>query len=285
MSNDVYQIITDQILAKLESGTIPWRKPWSSVKASGGTRPRNLEGRCYSGSNWFLLGMLDYQTPIFGTYKMIQAAGGQVRKGEKGIPVVYWKMLDCKDEKEPSKVKKVPMLRYYMVFNVEQCDGLNLPEPEPMAPFDPIQDAEAIWNRYAGKPSLKHGGDRACYIPALDSIHLPEPGTFIDPASYYNTLFHEMGHSTGHESRLNRELSQVQEKYSREELIAELSAAFLSAQCGLDSTLDQSAAYIANWLGFLKSDPKAFVLAAGKAQKAADRILGITKTESAIEAA
>ena len=278
----VYEIITEQILTKLSQGTCPWRKPWSSLKASGGTRPRNLDNRCYSGSNWFLLTMLDFERPIFGTFKHIQAHGGQVRKGEKGFPVIFWKQMTAKDEKTGEE-KKIPMLRYYTVFNVSQCEGLELPADEttiePVNQFQAIADAEAIWNGYQGKPSLKHGGDRACYIPSWDEINMPPTKAFEDPAMYYNTLFHEAGHSTGHTSRLNREFGAKfgSELYSREELVAELSAAFLGAECGLDSTLDQSASYIKSWLKFLESDPKAFVLAAGKAQRAADLILGRVK--------
>jgi len=169
----VYEIITQAILSKLEAGTCPWKKPWSSVKASGGTRPRNLDNRCYSGSNWFLLSMLDYASPIFGTFKQVQAHGGQVKKGAHGFPVVFWKQAKIKDEKTQEE-KIIPMLRYYTVFNVEQCDGLDIPaEPSSQPdPFDAIEDAEAVWNNYQGRPSLKFGGDRACYIPAWDEIHL-----------------------------------------------------------------------------------------------------------------
>lgn len=280
-SPNVYQIITDQILAKLQAGTCPWKKSWSESKASGGTRPMNLDHRCYHGTNWFLLSMLGFDRPIFGTFKQIQAHGGQVIKGSKGFPVIFWKQMKTTDEKTGEE-KTIPMLRYYTVFNVAQCEGLELapiPTAEPVDQFQAIADAEAIWTNYQGKPGLIHSGSQPCYIPALDQIRMPIQTAFDSPADYYSTLFHEAGHSTGHTSRLNREFGAKfgSELYSREELVAELTAAFLGAECGLDATLDQAAAYIKSWLRFLESDPKAFVLAAGKAQRAADHILGKAK--------
>lgn len=280
-----YEVITERIASMLAGGKIPWRRPWSALKASGNTRPRNVAGNLYRGANWFLLGMLPYQHPIYLTFKQAVALGGTVRKGEKGIPVLFWKMLEVSEENasDADQVgKRIPFARYYTVFNVEQCEGLNLELPEaPAAPaeFDPIVGAEAIWAAMPAQPSLAHGGNRACYIPGLDSIRMPPRHAFALAEGYYETLFHEMGHSTGHASRLNRkEIVSGSyfgaQDYSLEELVAELCAAFLCAEVGIDqAVVENQAAYIQGWLEKLRAEPQAFVVAAARAQKAADFIL------------
>jgi antirestriction protein ArdC len=277
---DVYQDVTDRIIAQLEAGTIPWRKPWRCVD---GTTPRNLvSGKPYRGINLLLLSMTPYASPYWMTFKQAQSKGGRVRKGEKSTLVVFWRMLKVEDPAAPKGFKTIPMLRHYRIFNVEQCDGIDVPEPAELPDFDPIDECEAIWSGFKGKPPVSFGGDSACYMPQLDAMRMPVREGFASPQAFYLTLFHESIHSTGHPSRLGRfaETDGPQafgsESYAKEELVAEMGSAMLGTVAGLDPSawLPQSAAYIASWLKSLRNDPKMVVGAAGKAQRAAEHILG-----------
>jgi antirestriction protein ArdC len=283
----VYEIVTERILALLEKGVAPWRKSWASAQT-----PRNLNsGRPYRGLNVFLLEPQGYSSPWWLTYRQAKERGATVRQGEKASPVIFWKKLDA-DKAEPDPVTgktRAPfVLRYYSVFNSEQCDGLNLatPEAEPRV-VDPIEAAEALLRGLPeNAPPVIHGGTRACYFPALDKIHVPERASFSSPEHFYSTLFHELGHSTGHASRLNRpevmKTSFGTHSYSREELVAEMTAAFLTAEAGISQpVIENQAAYLAHWIEALKSDSRAVVLAAGAAQKAADWLLRRSVTDVA----
>lgn len=279
----VYEIVTERILAALDKGVVPWRMPWRTRGGSG--IPKNLVSKKeYRGVNIFLLGAQGYASPWWVTYKQAAAKGGQVRKGEKSTPVVFWKMYDSKTRvRKDGTPDKAFVLRYYNVFNVAQCDGLNVPEApteETPADFNPIGECEKVVLAYKTTPRIEHGGSRACYIPSFDKILMPERESFEDPESYYSTLFHEMVHSTGHENRLNRDgiMNPIRfgsHEYSFEELVAECGAAFLCAHAGIiDATLDNSAAYIDSWRKKLSKEPKWLVEASGKAAKASDYILG-----------
>lgn len=278
---DAYQIMTDRICALLEKGEIPWRRPW---KQSGGLMPQNLRSRKeYRGINPLLLACAGYSSPYWLTYKQASELGGQVRKGESGFPVVFWKWLDGKD-RDTGEAKRIPLLRYYTVFNVAQCDGLDGKVPDhgidPGAAFDPIERCERVVSGYSGAPEIRSGGDRACYSPARDLVMMPERTAFSTAESYYSVLFHELGHSTGHASRLKRDgitdtVMFGSHEYSKEELVAEMTAAFLSGHCAIDGqTVENSAAYIQSWLKKLRNDKSMIVSAAAQAQKAADLILG-----------
>jgi antirestriction protein ArdC len=293
-----YEVITDRIASMLSGGKIPWRRPWNALRAAGSLRPRNaVSGSLYRGANWFLLGLLPYQHPVFLTFKQALALGGSVRKGEHGFPVIFWKLLEVTEENAADADavgRRVPLLRTYTVFNIEQCDGLNLVLPEaPAAPveFDPVAEAEAIWDGMPSRPELRYGGDRACYIPGLDQIRMPIRSAFPTAEGFYETLFHEAGHSSGAASRLNRkEIVSGSyfgaRDYSLEELVAELCAAFLCAEAGVDQpVLENQAAYIQGWLSKLQAEPQAFVTAAARAQKAADFILRRGTIEKPEEAA
>jgi antirestriction protein ArdC len=276
---DVYSIITERIVSQLEAGTVPWRKPW---KAQNGGNPANFGSRkVYRGINWFLLSFSPYSCPFWLTYKQAAELKGNVRKGEKGTPVVFWNWVDSKTEKDATgKPKKIPFLKYYTVFNVEQCEGIEWkPETIEGADFNPISEAESIVRAMPRAPALAHGGDRAYYRPSTDSVQMPKAETFDTAGNYYSTLFHELAHSTGHASRLNRkgvaELAAFGgETYAKEELVAEMGAAFLCAVSGIDNTLPASASYIQGWLKQLKEDAKLVVHAAAQGQRAADFILG-----------
>ena len=289
--SNVYKIITQQILNLLEQGTIPWKRPWSITQSDD---PVNIRGTPYRGANYFLLSCLGYDRPIFLTYKQSLELGGNVKQGEKGIPVVYWRLIDVKEIDKVTgevEIKRVPFLRYYTVFNIEQCENIKLPAQfsntnQPPPDFDPIEAAEAIWTGYPNPPVLHHRGNRAYYRLGTDEIVMPPLHSFEKREEYYSTLFHEMGHSTRHNTRLHREFgrSKVQHGYAREELVAEMTSAFLCGRAGISQpVLENQAAYLASWSKNLKDDPKLFVVAAGHAQKAADHILNAKATEEATE--
>ena len=270
---DVYQIVTDRVIEALEAGVVPWRKPWS-----GGT-PSNLVSRkAYRGINAFLLSLSRFSSPYWLSYKQAQSLGGCVRKGEKGTPVVFWNWVE-KTNEASGKVEKIPFLRYYTVFNAEQCEGLTLPDSETSkGEFSPIEEAEKVFPAYVNGPTLAHGGGSAHYVPARDHVQMPVRESFDRPENYYHTLFHELIHSTGHDSRLKRAgIAEIaafgSQTYAKEELVAEMGAAFLSAKVGIENTLPQTASYVQGWLKALRNDRKLVVHAAAAAQKACDRIL------------
>ncbi len=281
MKTDIYQIVTDRIVSALEKGVCPWRRPWSTLAIS----PFNYDSQTrYKGVNWFLLTVLGYELPYFLTYKQVTDLNGTVKKGSKGIPVVFWKMMEKQPTKEGEKVKKVPLLRYYTVFNASQIEGIEFPAVNNRTgtEFNPVAIAEAVVAGWTGKPVIEHGYRQACYIPAQDVVRMPSPGSFDSPSAYYSTLFHELGHATGATNRLDRDMSGNfgSESYSREELVAEMTSAFLCAHCGIDNAvIEQQAAYLDNWLKALKADPKLVVTAATQAQRAATLILG-TQTQT-----
>lgn len=275
----VYEIITERIIEQLDKGTIPWRKPWQQIGM-----PRNLvSNKGYQGINIVLLGCQGYSSPYWLTRNQAKQMGGSIKEGEKPSMITFWKFLESFDDQ--GKKRTLPLLRYYKVFNVEQFEELKLPaharvENQP-TPFEPIAAAEKVLSGYPLAPPVTHGGDRACYAPREDAINMPKPEAFESEDSYYATLFHELGHSTGHSSRLDRFENETlispfgSEDYSKEELIAEFCSAFLSAECNLNQEgLERSAAYIQSWKKKLQEDPKLVVQAAGKAHKAASWIMG-----------
>ena len=280
MKNPAYDRITDRITALLEQGTVPWQKPW---KARTGL-PRNFVSKHpYRGINVFLLLAMMYESPFWLTFRQVSQLGGSVRKGEKACPVVFWKQTTTED-KESSEQKKKYLLRFYHVFNVSQCDGLKI-GTEPVQE-NVIAKPEEIVAQMPQPPILKHGMTHAYYSPHEDCVGLPPRERFERTEDYYSTVFHELVHSTGHEKRLKR--TTLAEKsgfgsnpYCKEELIAEMGAAFL---CGLaeigERTIDNSAAYLNGWLEQLRHDKMLIVQAAAQAQKAADFILGRTFAES-----
>jgi antirestriction protein ArdC len=283
-SFDLYQVVTDQVVAMLESGVAPWRSPILGRQSAG--YPRNLaSGKKYRGVNVFLLAFTayakGYESAHWLTMKQANGRGGNIRKGEKSSLVVFWKPLESVDAKTGEK-KESFVLRYYNVFNADQCDGIAAPDAGTFTPidFNPIEAAEKIANGYANGPTVNHGGSQAYYRPSTDAVQLPEPTRFASPEEYYGTRFHELAHSTGHSSRLGRGLDTDPKPfgspdYGKEELIAELCAAFLCGHASITpATLANSAAYLDGWIHTLKQDKKLIVSSAGAAQRAADWILG-----------
>ena len=296
MALDIYQTVTDRILELLDQGTVPWRQPFKRGSGGESGLPKNLiSNKAYRGINVFLLAvtaMLEgYDSPYWLTFKQARERDAHVRKGEKGSLVIFWKQYATTDKKTGEPVN-VPVMRHYTLFNAMQCEGLELPnapetEAEPEAeetPFEPIVEAMAIVNGYQGAPHIEHRSGRAFYRPSQDLVSLPEPKEFVDRESYYTTLFHELAHSTGHSKRLDRGMNTKSAQfgsvpYSKEELVAEMGAAFLAAASGISPpTIEQSAAYIESWRKKLKGDKKLVVQAAGAGQKAADWILGTSQS-------
>lgn len=283
---DVYAMITDRIIAQMEKGEVPWRKPW----ADGQTPTNLISGKPYRGINTLLLGSAGYNRNLFLTFKQAKELGASIRKGEKSLPVVFWNSMEKEDPKTGEK-KSVGMLRYYNVFNIEQCD--NIPQEKIPAQIervhDPVKECEDIVAQMPNPPSIHHIGDQAYYHPTSDMISLPNPEKFETVEEYYSTLFHEVVHSSGHESRLNRkEVASLikfgSEDYAIEELTAEIGATFLKTRAGISmDKIENNAAYIQHWLTKLRNDKRFIIHASGQAQKAADYILKERDIDKEIE--
>lgn len=287
MRNDLYQRITDRIVSQLEQGVRPWMQPWSAG-ADGAriVRPLRFNGEPYNGINvvmlWSAAQEKGYAAPIWMTFKQALAFEAHVRKGEQGSLVVYADKLVRKgsDDAGEESERVIPYLKSYTVFNVEQFEGLPArfyAKPEPKGQLvRRIEHADAFFA--ATCASIVHGGSRACYVARTDNIHMPCIDCFRDAESYYATLAHETTHWTSHPSRLAREFGRQRwgdEGYAMEELVAELGAAFLSADLDLTPEVrDDHAAYIASWIKVLKNDKRAIFAAVSHAQKAVDFLHG-----------
>ena len=292
MRADVYQRVTDQIVSELEKGVRPWLKPWNAEHAAGRiTRPLRGNLVPYQGINiimlWSEAMAKGFTAPIWMTFKQALELGACVRKGEKGSLVVYASSItrtetDAATGEEAER--DIPFMKGYTVFNVEQIDGLpaqyHAPAAERLDPVQRIAHADAFFSSTAAQ--IQHGGNRAYYSVSADHVQMPPFETFRDAESYYATLAHEMTHWTRHPNRLDRDFGRKRfgdEGYAMEELVAELGAAFLSAD--LDLTLEprgDHAAYIENWLTVLKQDRRAIFTAASHAQRAADFLHGLQQT-------
>lgn len=296
---DVYQILTDKIITLLQQGVIPWQQEWNPL----GTACNYVTGKAYRGINALLLNCNHFKHPYYLTFKQASDLGGRVRKGSKAEVVTYWDILyRNKDTGKnlsqiqansmtASQVEKTLFLRYYNVFNVADVEGVNFTFPElnqrPL--HQKIEACEQIIEEIRNRPALRFGGSEAYYSSTEDLVNMPDMQLFQSPESFYCVFFHELVHATGHPSRLARKAEgQVNhfgsELYSKEELVAELGATFLCAFTGIaQHTLNNSAAYIQNWLEVLKGDKKFIVEAAGKAQRAMDYILNTFEQPSEVE--
>lgn len=282
-TRNLHKEVTDRILKALREGTVPWRKPW---KDHGfGIMPRNAAtGRAYSGINVLLLLVTaqerGYEAPLWLTYQQASEAGGHVRKGEKGTQIVFVSTFEREDDKT-GEAKRVAFLKAFTVFNVAQCEGL----PEKIEPRQPQPHGDArnpLADEFISSTGavVHHGESRAYYRPATDSIMLPRFEVFESASAYYATAFHELGHWTGSEKRLNRTFGKRfgDAAYSAEELVAELTSAFLCAEFEIE-TQGADAAYIATWIKFLSSHETAIVAAASAASKAIEHLRGLALAE------
>jgi antirestriction protein ArdC len=294
---DLYQSVTDRIVAALDQGTPPWVRPWSglddAIPVNAQTRRR------YRGINFALLSLESeakgYDTNRWLTYRQAHELGAQVRKGEHGVPVVFWQMRkvaakaeafpDDYDSDPPPQENVFPLLRCYTVFNVAQVNGLpEHCEARSTVAWEPEARAEELILMSSAR--LRNGGAKAYYRPDTDEIYLPPPAAFTTSTGYYNVALHELTHWTGHPSRCNRQLAKRfgEEAYAAEELVAEMGAAYLCAHCRLDGEL-RHASYIASWLRVLRNDKRAIFTAAARAQRAADYVLTLANPTAVLAVA
>lgn len=266
----IYQDVTARIIAQLEQGTAPWVRPWRATTADG--MPTNLATkRAYQGINVVLLWSeakeRGFEHDYWLTYKQAEELGGQVRKGAKAAHITKYGTFE-KENADGDKEARM-FLKSYCVFNVAEIDGLDLPSPVAMTDHERNAGAETFIR--ATGATIHTSGSRAFYSPATDSITLPELGRFDSAPEYYATALHELAHWTGAKPRLARALSNGfgSPNYAREELVAELTAAFLCASLQIDGRL-QHAEYLASWLRVLKEDSRAIFTAAGAATRAAE---------------
>ena len=296
----VYERVTERVSELLREGVVPWQKPWHAKVGP----PRNgVSGRYYRGLNVFLLSHAGYESPWWFSPKQVNDLGGHIIKGEKVSWVHFYKPWLPKGHPadEPPETDEVStrrrtvlICRAYRVVNCDQCAGRGIDKfrakhPPAAGPVNNDNEAIAACDQIVAdmpqRPAIRYGGDRALYRPWTDTVHMPRRNTFTSSEAFYGTLFHELTHSTGHEDRLNRKTLTAgtpfgSPVYSREELVAEMGAAFLCATAGVDDpTIQNSASYIHSWLRFLKTDPKALIIAGAQAQKASDFILGAAGVE------
>ena len=268
-----YEEVTGRILSMLERGVPPWRRPWTG----GPSFPTSwTTGKSYRGINTWLLEPGEYLT-----FNAARAAGGHVKKGEKGTSIIFWKFLPPREGEDNG----FAMLKSYTVFEVGQCEGIpRRHHDEKTIDFSPIAEAERIVSLYKNPPSIRHQGTVACYRPSEDSVTLPPKETFHSEAEYYSTLFHELGHSTGNASRLKRPSvtgGYDHSAYGKEELVAELCSSMLCSMCRIDnSVIDNAVAYIQHWKRAIEGDSHLIILASAQAQKASDYILGINASSA-----
>jgi antirestriction protein ArdC len=283
MSKKVYQIVTDRIIDALDNGVVPWAKPWQG----GYSLPYNMfsmnpdKGKFYRGVNVPLLWMSGHSDPRWMTFTQANKAGFKVKKGEKSSPIVFWKFIEKKDD-SGNVVQTIPLLRYFRVYNAQQVEGVpDLPTyPEVDASVN-FENCQALIDTYG--VNVVHGSNRACYRYLEDKVEMPNPGQFKDVESYWATMLHEAIHSTGHKSRLDRNLDTANRKeYAFEELVAEMGSAFLCAQMGIerDDLTANHASYVAGWKEVLSSDHAAFMRAAKLAKVASEYLLDLTGASS-----
>lgn len=291
--SNLYDEITGKIIAELEGGRFPWVQPWGTSAANASlSLPKNARThRAYSGINvlilWGAVVERGFPTQSWITYRQAFELGGNVRRGERGTTVVYADRFVPDHEKKRARetgedAQAIPFLKRFTVFNIEQCEGL----PDEVAASAPPPVASPIEPRVealikATGIDFRIGGDRAFYVPAYDYIQVPPPQAYFEPINWHRTALHELGHATGHSSRLDRKFSGsiASRKYTFEELVAEINAAFCCAALGIVPTV-RHADYIGSWLEVLREDNRAIVRAASQASKAADWLLGHLPVEA-----
>jgi len=285
MSQTIYSEITQSIIEQLEQGAAPWIKPW---KADSSADKNLVSQKPYQGINRLLLGMSSmvkgYSVPVWASYKQWEALGANVKKGEKGTKIVFYSPV-TKQDKQTGDIEKYSVLKTYFVFNAAQVEGIDIVPVKPViAEFTAVELAEQRIIKTGA--AISHGGDAAFYMPSADRIQLPHKSAFNSEANYYATAFHELAHWTGSKNRLDRDLDKGRfgnPAYAFEELVAEMSAAFLCADYGIEGEL-RHAGYIGHWLKALREDSKAVFKAAALAQKAADYINMLDATAEAVAA-
>jgi antirestriction protein ArdC len=282
MAHDIYSQVNDRILAAMEQGIIPWKRPWT------GQMSTNYDsGKQYRGVNILTLGIAEmvrsYSSSYWLTFLQAQKHGGHIKRGEKATYIVFSdkSVREVKKEDGTTEQKVYHFIKSFPVFNFDQTEGV--PRKDAGLVLDPDRDlievCESILSEMPNPPAYRESGNSAYYMPKSDLVNLPPIETFKTTSGYVATKFHEYGHSTGHKARLNRPgimgvASFGGEDYGFEELVAELTSAYLCANSGIDNTLENSTAYIQNWLKVLKDDKTMLLKASGKATAAVEYILG-----------
>lgn len=292
VEQSICEQVTNKLVALMEKGVNPWRKPWS--KCSEDVAVSHTNGKPYSLLNQILLG---FRSGEYLTFNQVKKEGGTIKKGAKSEVIVFWQCGGLKPVKAPESEEETgdkesvqwvawrnPVLKYYRVFHIDDTEGIQAKypqkEPELTSSINPIEIAENTALNFcyrSGVTLIIQKSNSAFYRPANDSVTVPLREQFSEISEFYSTLFHELIHSTGHPSRLNRlkgGIHKASEKYSREELVAEIGAASCLSKLGIEckETEENSAAYLKSWARFLSSDPRAFIVAAGKAEKAVNII-------------
>lgn len=277
---DIYQQITDRMVEQLKKGNVPWQRPWVEAQNIVTQKP-------YRGVNTFVLACEERESPFWMTYRQAVELGGNVKKGEKSTPIIYWNFKDMKDDKgivmldSKGNPKQIPFIRWANVFSLEQTENIKAPElakdGDARLPLEKAQ--EILEKAQVCEMSLNAQLSGPCYIPLLDKVEVPSIQRYPNPALFYHSVFHELAHATGHATRLNREgitLPRSKERYAKEELIAELSSSFLCNDAGIlgDVEFKNSSSYISSWLEALGNDPKLLIAASSSAQKAAEYVKG-----------
>lgn len=281
MAVDIYQMVTDRIIEKLEQGIVPWRKPWTRTRSGAFNR---INKRPYSLLNQMIL----KNSGEYATFNQWKQLGGKVRKGEKAEMIVFWKLCAKENPQEDgtTKIDTFPVLRYYNVFHISQIDGVDAMEPEQLPVTNPIDAGDTIISEYISRSGIRYmeqESDKAYYSPSTDAVVVPLKEQFPKISEFYSTAFHELVHSTGHHSRLNR-LTQTaafgDESYSKEELIAEIGSANLMCQAQIETSdsFNNNVAYIQSWLSKLRNDKQLIISAASRAEKAVKLILAESET-------
>jgi antirestriction protein ArdC len=293
---DAYQVINDHLVSMIENcGELPWQRPWAMAY---GKQQQGFDGHIYRGSNWLITEITaqarEYTDPRWLTEKKIKELGGELIDGAKPTPICWWykRNYTKEDDDGEEQLKSYLTLKVWHVYNVAQVTGVDIepfPEPEDLTHAWALEDHEKvakigeIVRAMPNRPTVEFGGDRAYYMPSSDVVRIPEKERFENPEEWATALTHELGHSTGHKSRLKRKgITDLllnpfgSEAYSKEELIAELTAAYVCGTAGIvtQGAYRNSAAYLKSWLKALKDDPKMLIMASAQAQKAADYILG-----------
>ena len=274
-NQELYKSITDRIIAQLEKGNCIWKKSWA-----GGGIPTNFSSKkAYRGLNIVLLSLAGFNSNYWLTFNQASKLGGHVKKGSKSTVIIYWNFLKRNQVDATGTIteKTIPMMKYYRVFNLEQINGIDVPQVKKnVSVNDKIESCESLLELYKNKPVIKHEDNSAYYVPSADYVNMPKKENFDKIENYYSVLFHELGHSTGAKNRLNRKSLTASDgfgghEYSKEELVAEFSASFLCAIAGIEPhTIDNSAGYIKSWIKALKNDSKLIIYASTQASKAVD---------------
>lgn len=277
----VYDMITERVIEKLQQGIVAWKRPWHTIL------PCNFKTKTpYKGINAWMCMFNDFKSPYYLTYKQVTDMKGNVKKGSKGTPIIYWDFKKFEKEKADGtkEMRQFAFLKYFTVFNAEQIEGIEFPEV--VNNVRNVEVLDALFNNMPNAPERKEGivAGRACYIPMMDIINMPAKQDFFDTDGYYATLSHEYIHSTGHSKRLNREgIIERHEKgspgYAFEELIAEMGCAFLCNMAGITTREDNTVAYINSWIKALKNDNTLIIKAAKEAEKAVKYMKGELETK------